>query len=162
MPACSSIFTGYLSEGALVLSRMRKERKDVEINISRWGPTGEGTTRKTPKPEAMQEGIVRQRNCSQPRFVHGLNNHMPYSSQNVLCHAKCPNSIAAFSTVKRVHFGCVWKCVSKATPLVPLNALAIYLVGFFGLRGSCISRDCLSILKPGKIECESSKVGPAR
>jgi hypothetical protein len=136
-----------------------KKEGNVEISISPWALTGEGTTRKTPKPETMQEGTVRQRNCSQPVFVYGLNKHMPHSSQNVLCRAECPNSIAAFSTVKRVHFGCVWNVSAK--PL-PLNALAIYLVGILDMRGSCISRDCLSILEPGEIECKSSKVGPTR
>jgi hypothetical protein len=58
----------------------------------------------------------------------------PYAVFKPKCTLPCwvSNSIAAFSTVKRVHFGCVWNVSAKPPPL---NALAIYLVEVFWSAG---------------------------
>jgi hypothetical protein len=139
---------------------VKQERtKGVEINISRWAPTDEGTIRKTPKPETMQEGIKGNATVLNPDLYMGLTTICRIQAKMYFAMLSAQTQLPLFRPVKRVHFGCVENVSAK--PL-PLNALAIYLVGILDLRGSCIFRDCLSILEPGEIECKSSKVGPAR
>jgi hypothetical protein len=142
---------------------VKQERtKGVEINISRWAPTDEGTIRKTPKPEAMQEGIKGNATVLNPDLYMGLTTKCRIQAKMYFAMLSAQTQLPLFRRFKGSTSDVSRMCQQSHSPHGALNALAIYLVGILDLRGSCISRDCLSILEPGEIECKSSKVGPAR